>query len=832
MSIQTTSGVGNSTANLLQPGFPIVGGDATGTNLTIRSNNSSMKGTVLLDEPSQSFGYNSGALQTLGGIGAQHNVTTGGQFLNSPYGYSVNNIVVPTGITGSGDTVVASQGGIYTGNLNLVGISAVATSGGIATFTFAAQAVPPFIVGQFVTVTNMVPVGYNGAYQVTACTTTTVSMINPTTGSLTGLGWISQSYGGGITQPAITIGAPALPNGSQAVATAQMNNTTLSITAVAGTGSVATMTFATQTLPPYAVGQWITVANVTPTGYNGLWVVTACTTTTVSYANATTGAVSFVAGQGTITSGTVFNTTVVNPGTGYNTPPAVVFQDPVPTQFLQTWASSTGANSTVIGAIPQTIVTTAATGTGALTTVSGTITATAAGTSVTCTTTAGTVVGEEVIITNSTGAGGLTNGTWYIASIVNGTTFTLNPNQQQAQMGVGFTFTSATSLTVNYSAVPTTAMAAGVATLTFTALGSTVSPFYPGQMITVAGVAPATYNNTSVVVWSATNTTVSYFSSSTGSQSAAGTIYSTPANCPQVFIKVPQSGGSTDEYFNYYQVTYPGVLSGTAPSHVNGCAVNGTAGLTYVGTLAQGYAATGYSGIVTQGAIHQVGAVTQLVVTTAGSGYSTIPTLTISKPDLPGGRQAVATVASVTANGASNTIIPANIIINEPGSGYLTPPFVTINPTGAVTSPAFISAVISSPGEKAIVSQFPTAATNTYFLDFGLAGNNVCLLTTGAASTIYLDNLVNGGAAPYTHGFPIGRRIILFVKNTGGSSINITIQNLQGANSSNGTNVFAVTNGRTGRIEFNVLTTSNLQNAGTSGAGGTVNDVYATYIAG
>jgi hypothetical protein len=68
-------------------------------------------------------------------------------------------------------------------------------------------------------------------------------------------------------------------------------------TAATGTGSVATLTFATQTIA-IPVGTTIVVAGVTPSGYNGTVVVTASTTTTVSYANSTTGAQSVA---GTVT---------------------------------------------------------------------------------------------------------------------------------------------------------------------------------------------------------------------------------------------------------------------------------------------------------------------------------------------------------------------------------------------------------------------------------------------------------------------------------------------------------------------------------------------------
>lgn len=56
-----------------------------------------------------------------------------------------------------------------------------------------------------------------------------------------------------------------------------------------GTGSVATLTFATPNTPIYTVGNYITVSGVTPTGYNGTYVVTASSAGSVSYANTTTG---------------------------------------------------------------------------------------------------------------------------------------------------------------------------------------------------------------------------------------------------------------------------------------------------------------------------------------------------------------------------------------------------------------------------------------------------------------------------------------------------------------------------------------------------------------
>jgi hypothetical protein len=66
--------------------------------------------------------------------------------------------------------------------------------------------------------------------------------------------------------------------------------TPITTTGASGTGSVATLTFAAQPEPPFAVGSTILVAGVSPGGYNGTYTVTACTTGSVSYASSTSAA--------------------------------------------------------------------------------------------------------------------------------------------------------------------------------------------------------------------------------------------------------------------------------------------------------------------------------------------------------------------------------------------------------------------------------------------------------------------------------------------------------------------------------------------------------------
>ena len=63
----------------------------------------------------------------------------------------------------------------------------------------------------------------------------------------------------------------------------------LKTTATSGTGSVVTITFATQPAVPFAAGDKITVKNILPATYNGTFTVVSSTLTTVTYAHTATG---------------------------------------------------------------------------------------------------------------------------------------------------------------------------------------------------------------------------------------------------------------------------------------------------------------------------------------------------------------------------------------------------------------------------------------------------------------------------------------------------------------------------------------------------------------
>ncbi len=125
------------------------------------------------------------------------------------------------------------------------------------------------------------------------------------------------------------------------------------------------------------------------------------------------------------------------------------------------------------------------------------------------------------------------------------------------------------------------------------------------------------------------------------------------------------------------------------------------------------------------------GPLMSLLLTNGGSGYTTVPNVTISPPLTPGGVQATATTAisgvvnavTVTKGGSGYTASPlvifsggggtgatatatiggsvASITVTQPGSGYTSAPVVTISPpqdAGGVTATA--TATIATSGSK------------------------------------------------------------------------------------------------------------------------------------
>jgi len=248
--------------------------------------------------------------------------------------------------------------------------------------------------------------------------TANVDLINDKARSIQGLTRIKSQLSNLMANTAITPTSGNLQN----LATTGASN-------VAGT---ATLTFAAQTTAPFAVGSTIYVAGVTPSGFNGSYTVTACTTTSVSYTNAT-------AGPQTV-AGTV-NSNVINLG------------------FTGDTGSQAAVNSVVTSAqvISQFIKN------GISATIS--VTAVATGTSVTVDNTAKITAGDTLILTGTAIGTLAPNVIYWVVSVVNATTITISASQGGSAItfsaasgtmtgvtnsGSAFTFTNPTGYNTSY----------------------------------------------------------------------------------------------------------------------------------------------------------------------------------------------------------------------------------------------------------------------------------------------------------------------------------------------------------------------------------------------
>lgn len=210
---------------------------------------------------SLTLGYSSTAASTTNlSTGAVASGTT--KTLNLGTGGAAGSITnVNIGATG-GNTVINSASTIIPNNL-IVGTSLSGDVGPILTIGGIDNAGSGYMNG---THTNQLLSGGTGLYA--------LGTIVVTGGAVTG---ITLTWGGHRYTDNDVLTVPSL-------------STTVATTGASGDGSTATITFADYGTAPFEIGSNITVAGVTPTGYNGTYVVTASTNTSVSYASTTTGA--------------------------------------------------------------------------------------------------------------------------------------------------------------------------------------------------------------------------------------------------------------------------------------------------------------------------------------------------------------------------------------------------------------------------------------------------------------------------------------------------------------------------------------------------------------
>jgi len=153
-------------ANNYSAGLATTG--ASGTGSTANSTSSTIAGTVL----------------TIGG-------TVTGSFTAGMVVYGTN--VVPGTTIINQATGTAGNVGTYNINISQTITTPIAINGGgVATLNFATQTSAPFVNGSYISVQSVTPTSYNGMYQVTANSTSSVSYASGSTGTQTIAGSVAQ----------------------------------------------------------------------------------------------------------------------------------------------------------------------------------------------------------------------------------------------------------------------------------------------------------------------------------------------------------------------------------------------------------------------------------------------------------------------------------------------------------------------------------------------------------------------------------------------------------------------------------------------------------------
>lgn len=241
-------------------------------------------------------------------------VITNGNLINvSPRSFTNN---VPVYVeTVSGSSIVTITDG-YNNSETTTGASG---TGIIATLTFSGPYTFP--VGSTINVSGVSPSGYNGNWVVYSSTPTSVSFLSSATGIQTVAGTVASvsnitNYDVVNVVTPISVGGLVLfglyqcyedsPSKYKIIARDVLGNeqfaafttSTITVTGASGTGTTATLTFSSipaNEIPPS--GSLVTVAGMSPAGYNGSYIVTASSATSLSYDSSEVG--TFVSG-GTI----------------------------------------------------------------------------------------------------------------------------------------------------------------------------------------------------------------------------------------------------------------------------------------------------------------------------------------------------------------------------------------------------------------------------------------------------------------------------------------------------------------------------------------------------
>ena len=231
---------------------------------------------------------------------------------------------------------------------------------------------------------------FTAVSQSTTATATTNATASLTTSTMDTLG-------------VLTVGAGTPVAGMVLSGTGVQTAQAIPVTVSAGSGTVVTLTYATQGAVPFIVGQTITVRGMTPTAYNGTFTVATASTTQVTFNSTATGALT--------TTGTIISD------------PCYVV-------------------SNITGALWQTNL--SATATVASTTITGT------NNTITVTSTTGMTEGAAVQFAGAVAGNIVAGTTYYITQVVNATTIAISATFKAANFVL--TTTTAQSFTLNVAA--------------------------------------------------------------------------------------------------------------------------------------------------------------------------------------------------------------------------------------------------------------------------------------------------------------------------------------------------------------------------------------------
>jgi fibronectin-binding autotransporter adhesin len=231
--------------------------------------------------------------------------------------------------------------------------------------------------------------------------------------------------------------------------------------------------------------------------------------------------------------------------------------------------------------------------------------------------------------------------------------------------------------------------------------------------------------------------------------------------------------GATGYVGNYLvnNVTIVNELSTTLNSVVNTLLTGGIAGTLNI--------TSGYAGSATLDTIKTV------PVTAGGTNYTSVPLITVSAPNVAGGRQATATATAssgvVTAvniadPGSGYTTAPIFTIANPNGSGYTVAPTITFSGGGATTNATAI-AVLGAGGIVASYTIGSVGAGYTAAPTVTISGGT--LGAGGTAAVAPAATVAAGGLIGLT--LPQGSGLTLGTPTQAGPSINLGVATSSGA---------------------------------------------------